>query len=81
MRRSFVLNDETHIPREMQGRVIDDDAVVEGHEEKPLPIDLAYCLSDDPVTWQQLAPACWAAVVGLAVAILGSFAILWVVYG
>ena len=50
-------------------------------EERPLPIDLAYGFKDDPVTWQELSPACWAAVVGLAVAILGSFAILWVVYG
>ncbi len=54
---------------------------MEGSEEKPLPIDLAYGFKEDPVTWQELSPACWAAVVGLAVAIVGSFAILWVVYG
>ena len=54
---------------------------MEGSEEKPLPIDLAVALNDDPEPWQQLAPACWAAVICLAVAILGSFAILWVVYG
>lgn len=80
MKPSYPLTEyEKHIVRETPELGWDADTAAEAHDEKPLPIDLAYGLSDDPVTWQEMSPACWVALIGLAVAIVGAVAILWVV--
>lgn len=82
MPRRYPLTDyEKHIVRETPELGWDAETTAEAQDSKPLPIDLAFGLSDDPEPWQQMTPVCWAASIGFALAIIAAFAILWVVYG
>lgn len=57
----------------------DAETLAKAHDPKPLPIDLAYGMPEDPDPWMQLAPGCWIAALACASAVICAAVILWVV--